>query len=209
MNKYKIFFALLLSLAFFNTNAQTPQALIEQMIAKLDKQAIDAKFVVGLQADRISDPDIYRGDILMKGSSFHLSMQGLQVFYDGTTQWAYQENSNEVSITTPTSEDLAGINPLAIIKQFKKRCNIEFYDKEKKEDSYIIVFYPKEEKSEINKLLVTINKKDMLPTKIVLEASQGNVTTLVLSSIELRTNIAPNSFDGTNKFPQAIINDLR
>ena len=49
----------------------------------------------------------------------------------------------------------------------------------------------------------------MLPTKIVLEASQGNVTTLVLSSLELRTNIAPNSFDGTNKFPQAIINDLR
>ena len=61
MNKNKIFFALLLSLAFFSTNAQTPQALIEQMIAKLDKQAIDAKFVVGLQADRISDPDIYRG----------------------------------------------------------------------------------------------------------------------------------------------------
>lgn len=209
MKTSKIFFAILLSLVCFSTNAQTPQALIEQMIAKLDKQVIAAKFVVGLQADRISDPDIYRGDILMKGSSFHLTMQGLQVFYDGTTQWAYQENNNEVSITNPTSEDLAGVNPLAMIKQLKKRCKIEFFDKEKKEGSHIIVFYPKEEKSEINKLLVTINKKDMLPTKIVLEASQGNVTTLVLSSLELRTDIASNSFDGTNKFPQAIINDLR
>lgn len=209
MNRFKIFFALLLCLACFSTNAQTPQALIDQMIDKLDKQAIDAKFVVGLQADHISDPDIYRGNILMKGSSFHLSMQDLQVFYDGTTQWAYQESTNEVCITTPTSEDLAGINPLAMIKQFKKRCKIEFFDKEKKEGSYIIVFYPKEEKSDINKLLVTISKKDLLPTKLVLEASQGNVTTLVLSSLELRTNIPSSSFDGTNKFPQAIINDLR
>ena len=180
------------------------------MISLLDKNALQANFTLALQEDMIDDPDIYRGTIRMKGNKFHLSMGDSEVYYDGTTQSVYNDEANELTITNPTADDLAGTNPLLILKQFKRTSNIEFYDKQQAKDSYIIVFYPKEQYSEIRKLIVTLRKDNTLPTKLVLEASRGNVTTLVLTNLKHNQTMDDKTFTiTTTQYPNAIINDLR
>lgn len=189
---------------------QNPEQLITQMISLLDKNALQANFTLALQEDMIDDPDIYRGTIRMKGNKFHLSMGDSEVYYDGTTQSVYNDEANELTITNPTADDLAGTNPLLILKQFKRTSNIEFYDKQQAKDSYIIVFYPKEQYSEIRKLIVTLRKDNTLPTKLVLEASRGNVTTLVLTNLKHNQTMDDKTFTiTTTQYPNAIINDLR
>ena len=197
-------------LSVLGLTAQTPQDIINKMIQKMDNQALQANFVLALQEDMIGDPAIYRGQIMMKGNKFRLNMGDTEVHYDGNTQWVYSDETEELTLSTPTTDDLAGTNPLLILKQFKRNCNIEFYDKEQYKDGYIIVFYPKEEHSEVRKLLVTLRKDTGLPIKLVLEASRGNVTTLVLSNLKVNIPTTDTTFSiSANKYPNAIINDLR
>ena len=133
-----------------------------------------------------------------------------EVYYDGTTQWVYSEENNELTISNPTSDDLAGTNPLLILKQFKRTCTLQFYDKERYKEGYVIVFYPKEEHSEIRKLIVTLRKDTTLPVKLVLEASRGNVTTLVLTNLQHNLTIDEKTFSvSSQQYPNSIINDLR
>lgn len=210
MNMKKQLFITLCCMATLPIFGQNPEQLITQMISLLDKNALQANFTLALQEDMIDDPDIYRGTIRMKGNKFHLSMGDSEVYYDGTTQSVYNDEANELTITNPTADDLAGTNPLLILKQFKRRSNIEFYDKQQAKDSYIIVFYPKEQYSEIRKLIVTLRKDNTLPTKLVLEASRGNVTTLVLTNLKHNQTMDDKTFTiTTTQYPNAIINDLR
>ena len=206
----KILFITLYCMAALPIFAQNPEQLITQMISLMDKNALQANFTLALQEDMIDDPDIYRGTIRMKGSKFHLSMGDNEVYYDGTTQAVYNDDTNELTITHPTADDLAGTNPLLILKQFKRTSKIEFYDKQQSKDNYIIVFYPKELQSEIRKLIVTLRKDNTLPTKLVLEASRGNVTTLVLTNLKHNQPMDDKYFTISNtQYPNAIINDLR
>lgn len=189
---------------------QNPADIITKMIEQMDKNAIESNFTLALQEDMIGDPAIYRGKVIMKGHKFHLSMGDTDVYYDGVTQWMYSEETEELSITTPTQDDLAGTNPLLILKQFKRSCNIAFYDKEQYKEGYVIAFYPKEEHSEIRKLLVTVRKDTTLPIKLVLEASRGNVTSLVLSNLKVNVPTTDSTFNvSATQYPNAIINDLR
>lgn len=206
----KILFITLYCMAALPIFAQNPEQLITQMISMMDKNALQANFTLALQEDMIDDPDIYRGTIRMKGNKFHLSMGDNEVYYDGTTQAVYNDDANELTITHPTADDLAGTNPLLILKQFKRTSKIEFYDKQQSKDNYIIVFYPKELQSEIRKLIVTLRKDNTLPTKLVLEASRGNVTTLVLTNLKHNHPMDDKYFTISNtQYPNAIINDLR
>jgi len=206
----KIFIITLFLQALVPIIGQTPDELITKMISLMDKNALQANFTLALQEDMIDDPDIYRGKVLMKGNKFHLTMGENEVYYDGTTQWVYSEENNELTISNPTSDDLAGTNPLLILKQFKRTCTLQFYDKERYKEGYVIVFYPKEEHSEIRKLIVTLRKDTTLPVKLVLEASRGNVTTLVLTNLQHNLTIDEKTFSvSSQQYPNSIINDLR
>lgn len=206
----KIFIITLFLQALVPIIGQTPDELITKMISLMDKNALQANFTLALQEDMIDDPDIYRGQVLMKGNKFHLTMGENEVYYDGTTQWVYSEENNELTISNPTSDDLAGTNPLLILKQFKRTCTLQFYDKESYKEGYVIVFYPKEEHSEIRKLIVTLRKDTTLPVKLVLEASRGNVTTLVLTNLQHNLTIDEKKFSvSSQQYPNSIINDLR
>ncbi|MBO5960391.1 MAG: hypothetical protein J6P99_00885, partial [Paludibacteraceae bacterium] len=68
----------------------------------------------------------------------------------------------------------------------------------------------KDQYSEIRKLIVTLRKDNTLPTKLVLEASRGNVTTLVLTNLKHNQTMDDKTFTiTTTQYPNAIINDLR
>lgn len=193
--------------------SQQPEQLVEQMMNKLEAAAIQADFVLGLQDDLLDDePQIYRGTILMQGSRFHLTMQGqgIEVFYDGNTQWAYAKSADELTITIPTADDLAGTNPLFMLRKLQKQCFLEFYTAETLVGCHMIAFYPKKEKSELRKLLVAINKSDLMPRKVILETSQSNITTLLLSNLKTNVKVTNESFSVNPKqYPNAFINDLR
>ena len=59
------------------------------------------------------------GFLLLKGEKFYLNNGNIQSWYDGKTQWSYVADTEEVNISHPTPEELKGINPYLILKNYK------------------------------------------------------------------------------------------
>jgi outer membrane lipoprotein-sorting protein len=62
----------------------------------------------------------------LKGNRFVSQMQEMKVWFDGKTQWAYQKSGNEVTITEPSVQELVQTNPMAILGNYRNKCNIRF-----------------------------------------------------------------------------------
>ena len=78
----------------------------------LDKTAAAMKNAGGIRAVFGGTSN---GTLLLKGEQFYLNSGGVQSWFDGKTQWSYLESSGEVNISSPTPEELQGINPYSLL----------------------------------------------------------------------------------------------
>ena len=46
------------------------------------------------------------GTLLLQGDCFYLNCGGVESWFDGKTQWSYMQQNNEVTISSPTPEEL-------------------------------------------------------------------------------------------------------
>ena len=61
------------------------------------------------------------GTLEVKGDKFHLKSGGVETWFDGKTQWSYVEQNGEVNVSTPTPEELRGVNPYALVNSYLRR----------------------------------------------------------------------------------------
>ncbi|HMH23521.1 MAG TPA: outer membrane lipoprotein carrier protein LolA [Puia sp.] len=108
MNK-SIFTFLLLGGCFFTAQAQNnslgkndPDAkkVLDGLTAKLKSfQAIQANFTLKVEDAKGKQQGSKTGVIYLKGTKYHLSITGQEIFSDGKDVWTYDKSSNEVTIT--------------------------------------------------------------------------------------------------------------
>ena len=55
------------------------------------------------------------GTIAVKGKKFHAVTPQATIWFDGKTMWTYLKQNDEVNISTPTSSQLATINPYNLL----------------------------------------------------------------------------------------------
>ncbi|MFZ4582613.1 MAG: LolA family protein, partial [Paludibacter sp.] len=149
------------------------------------------------------------GTFTMKASKFMLEMNETKVWFDGKTQWAYSISDNEVSITEPNQDELATINPMAILSGFKAKSTIKL-SKQKATQNHIIELIPKNKKEEFTKVEVQINKSNSNLALIKLYDKKGSITTLNLTKYQQISKITDEIFVfNKTKFKGVTINDLR
>ncbi|MCM1309776.1 MAG: outer membrane lipoprotein carrier protein LolA [Bacteroides sp.] len=56
----------------------------------------------------------------LSGQCFRFDLGNAQVYYDGVTQWSYSPIDKEVTLLTPTAEEVAESNPLGILASLEK-----------------------------------------------------------------------------------------
>ena len=107
------------------------------------KAAVDANVVLdnvlaGLKADapvrmdyiyKVYDDDneLLQGDrgiIYVDNGRYTLLMQDMKVWCDGTTQWSYMREVNEVYITDADSEEAQNFSPLYIVEHYRSACEL-------------------------------------------------------------------------------------
>ncbi|MDE7396441.1 MAG: hypothetical protein K2M98_01800 [Muribaculum sp.] len=71
----------------------------------------------------IDNSDATYGIMCIRGEKFKINSAPIAVWYDGNTQWTYMADTKEVSVTEPTPEEIADINPFAIINNFRLGCD--------------------------------------------------------------------------------------
>ncbi|MFV0472507.1 MAG: LolA family protein [Paludibacteraceae bacterium] len=210
MRKITWIFVAFLALFSSEINAQNDSkavTIIEQILNFSKNDAVKTNFTlvtktVASKEQRLS------GDITMKGDKFLLNIGGMNVLFDGKTQWAYSEDINEVTITEPTKKEIAETNPMAILAAYKANSAIKMI--KSSSTTHTIQITPKAVDSDIKKVLVNVNKKNNYPLSIQITNKKGDITTLTFSQFKSDLKISENVFAfNKNKYKNLETNDLR
>lgn len=116
----RIFIAILSAVAAIGAMAQTPTALLDKCVA-----AINAGGGVTANYSITTNQGTSQGTIAMQGTKFRVISTEAKCWYDGKTQWSWSPVTDEVNITTPTSDDLRLTNPIAAVEHFKSAFNMK------------------------------------------------------------------------------------
>lgn len=178
---------LLLLLSAFTMQAQTPQQVLDNAIAALrGAGTITANYKV------TSSQGNNAGTIVMAGSKYRLVSKEMKCWYDGTTQWAWSQATDEVNITTPTPEDLQMTNPMAAANDFKTNFNM-WKSKGQIPGHYAIMLRPKK-KSNISQVYLYISNGTNLLHIAHIKMTDGSQFTLTLTGYKTKQNLPAGTF---------------
>ncbi len=155
--------------------AQNATKVLNQAISVFDKApGITADYVITAGQGSSS------GKIDMCGNKFRIVSDDMICWYDGTSQWTYSTISEEVSVTTPTLEEMQMSNPYIAIKTLKKTCNI-YKAFTQIEGFYTLKLVPKNDQS-IKQILVYLENGSYNVSKVYFEMADGNNYKTVISN---------------------------
>ena len=190
-------------------NAQAEKAITD-LLSEAKSSAIKTNFKLVISDKKDPQPMVTTGAFTLKGNKFVLEMEAMKAWFDGKTQWAYVQQSNEISITEPTVKELSETNPMAILSGYKSKCVIRFSSKVKSAQNYCIEMIPKIKNNEIAKIDVQINKSNGNLFSIKLTNKNGGTTLLLLSNFQKGINVSDNAFVFNQaKYKGVTVNDLR
>lgn len=179
--------------------------------ASLEKLAAYAKASPSLKIDfsvRVDKETSGKGTLTLGGSRFVLQVAGISAWFDGKTQWVYQKQTNEVTVTTPTAAELAEINPMVLITNYKKHFKVTG----SKTQNGITTFTLKPLKTGtgIKTINISLRVSNNQPSRLVVTSEDGAVTTMTVTSC-VRGKKLPDTYYKYNKAncPGAVVNDMR
>ena len=180
--------------------------VLQTFLTSLETKTLQTDFTLTIAADA-SQPLNHTGSITISGERFRLTIFDMQAAYDGNTLYIYQEDTDELTLSHPTEQELLETNPFLYARALSKVCNIT---EREANGSTIITLTPKDLSIGIQKFTLTLNK-DNLPTR--LEVREGKKTTsLVLRDPKYLPSNELSIINyqlSTNNFPGAFVNDLR
>lgn len=147
------------------------------------------------------------GTFKYKAGKFVNQFDGQTIWYDGKTMWSLDEQFNEVTITTPASGDVATVNPVYSLANYKQNYTATLGQQTK--ESYEVVLNAKKETGpQIVRLRLT--KGSYAPESIYMVLANGHAISISLNSYEQGRAFADETFAfPASAYPDAAINDLR
>lgn len=143
------------------------------------------------------------GEIAMQGNKFCITASNMICWYNGKTQWSYSTYSNEVSIMEPTANELQVVNPMSVISNFQTAYNATLM-KSQSAASTVIQLTPKNAKSaQYSTVVMTVDKKTNLPSKIVATMRDKSKITITLSGYQTGRNFPASTFVYNKKYVPA------
>ena len=194
-----------ITIAAAGCHAATPTAaqLLAQAVEQIKKSpSLQATF-------RASTSDgSAQGPILLSGNRFKLDTDEFTTWFDGRTQWAYSPRTGEVNISEPTFEELAQINPFAVIGSLKDGYNARRVNAPKGSDRLELT--PKHKGGDYSKVTLTLNAATHYPSAIEIVATDGARINIAVTSVKAGKMPDASAFRfNRSLYPRAEIVDLR
>lgn len=123
MKRSYITLLLLAILSIGGLAAQGANPLLDKTASQLQSGGgIKATFMLVMSQNGLTHGAV-EGEIALEGDKFKLSTPDAITYFDGKNQWSYLANSDEVTVTQPTAEELQTINPYMVLQLYKKGYN--------------------------------------------------------------------------------------
>ena len=177
--------------------------ILSSFLANLEQKTLQSDFTVTV-AEEVNAPLNYPGSLTMQGDKFLLTMYGLEAAFDGKTMYMYSGETDELTLTNPTEQELTQANPFLFAKALVNACNIV----EKKSSdgaTTIVTLTPKDKSAGIDRFVLKLRTSDLLPLSVELKEGK-KLTTLKLTNPRYVT-LHPEFIIKPDK--NTYINDLR
>ncbi len=175
--------------------------VLQSLLATLEQKTLVSDFSISI-AEQQSQPMTYMGDLAMHSKQFTLSMFNMEAAYDGNTLYMYSEELEELTISTPTEEELTQTNPFLYAQALLPVCQ---YAEKVVGDKTQVTLTPNDQTAGIAKLVLRVATATLLPTTIEIHEVEGKQTTLRFNNTRY-TDETPSFII---KKEGAFINDLR
>lgn len=210
-NKIKWVFLFLLGSCSMSFSQVQPTAgkVISDILSDIKTSAIHTDFVLSVTGIKGSENQTITGWFVLKNNKFRLETNEIKVWFDGKTQWSYNTDNHEVSITEPSEEQLAQTNPLFILSLLSKNCTIKYNSPTSSKELYNILMVPRK-KTDILKFELKANRKTQNIVSIVVHNRNNTVYRLSLKTFRKGIDVSDGYFVyNPSLYKGAIINDLR
>lgn len=98
-------------------------SVLQSLFALLGQKTMTTDFTITVQ-EHATQPVTYTGSLTMHGEQFILEAFGTQASFDGTTLYMYNIDANELTLSTPTRDELYQANPLLFAQAMADACQI-------------------------------------------------------------------------------------
>lgn len=214
MNRYLILPIILLFSSFLVVaqDDAKARAILDKVSGKYKESVSKIDFTLTLEDTKTEKKEVIKGDVVMKGKKFRLMVPKVNTYYDGKSQYVYMLKNNEVSISTPTLQELQGINPALILTSYTKQSTVQFSLDNKPELPYNIidVFPDFKAKKGYYKAIVRVDKKtfNLISMKVLSQSGVHTLFQVIKFEPKLKYDDSFFVFDFKSN-PKVIINDLR
>lgn len=178
-------------------------SVLSSLLANLEQKTMQSDFTLSV-SEEVNAPMNYNGSITMCGDRFRLRLFDIQAAYDGHTLYMYAEETDELTLSTPTADELLEANPFLYAKALAAKCNVT----ERAADdgrTTLVTLTPKDASQGITRVTIRVRTADGLPLQIELKEGKRVSTLRLTNPVYLTTEteyiLRPSS--GT------YVNDLR
>ena len=146
--------------------------ILSSFLTNLETQTLQSDFTITV-AEEVNAPMNYPGELTMHGPCFKVEMFNIEAAYDGKTMYMYSPETDELTLTNPTEQELLESNPLLYAKALVPVCNI--VERTSQDGSQTIVtLTPKDQSIGINRFVLKIRNSDLMPLSV--EIKEGKKT---------------------------------
>ena len=175
--------------------------ILQSLLATLEQKTLVSDFAISI-ADQQVQPTTYTGDLAIHGKQFTISMFAIEAAYDGQTLYMYSDDTEELTLSTPTEEELLQTNPFLYAQALLPVCQ---YTERAVGDKTQVTLTPYEHAAGISKFVLRVTTTTLLPTSIEIHEENGKLTSLRFNNARYTDETPSFIIEKEN----AYINDLR
>ena len=154
VSKSKIIASLFLSLPCLLTSATATN--LDTFLQTLADHTLRSDFVISISEDA-SQPMNYPGTITMRGDRFTLEMFDMEAAFDGKTLYVYSATTDELTLSTPTEQELMEANPFLYAQALSKVCTIT--EQPTAQQALTITLTPNDQSAGIQRFTLTLSRR--------------------------------------------------
>ena len=190
-----------------------------QILEEVSKKArsyknLSAEFIFSMENKEMDIDEKNEGSLKMNGQKYVVDLPaiGIKVFSDGQTIWNYMKDGNQVTISNTGDQGSEFLDPSSIFNIYEKGfiSKLTGEKKEGKKSYYQIELTPEKPGSDITKIIISIDKAEMMVSSANFHSTDGNLYGVKIKKLDTDIDL-PDSFFvfNTNEYEDVEVIDFR
>ena len=198
----RLFFIGIIGLIPFFAVAQNGSQA-KQILNEVSKQTqsyntISASFIFSMDNEEMEIHEKNEGSIQLKGQKYVVDLPdvGMKVYSNGETLWNYMEDGNQVTISNIEDNSSELMDPSSIFSIYEKGFESKYIGEKQNggKTLYQIELYPDTDAHDVSKIVLFIDKSNMMINSAVLHGTDGNLYGIEVTQMDIDTELADDYF---------------